>query len=152
LQGALRAAEAEVELRLADVTLYRLEGGFLPADIGNRTMPHLATWLTQQESNGPAITDARVHVACTKPEGGVFVVVRAYDDGGRELASEGLISSCPKAGDATLSVSLLTDVTPARMEFETSIDAVQRISPEVRFRKDAMRSRSLSARARAGTF
>jgi hypothetical protein len=145
LEEALRAAEAEVELRLADVTLYRLEGGFLPADIGNGTTPHPATWLTHQEHYGPAITDARVHVVCTKPESSVFVVVRGYDDGGRELSSEGLISSCPKAGDASLAVSFLTDVTPTRLEFETSIDAVQRISPEVRFRKDAMRSRSLSA-------
>ena len=152
LSEALQAAEAEVEFRLADTTLYRLEGGFLPASIGNGTLPHLATWSTQQEQDGPVIADTRVRVECAKPEGGAFVAVRAYDDAGKELAAEVVSSSCPKAGDLAFAISLFSDVAPSRVEFETGMGAAQLLSPQVRLRKDAMKSRSLSARVRAWSF
>jgi hypothetical protein len=148
LQQALDAAEGKPELRVGDVTLYRLGYGFAPANISNGGPAHPTVWSRHDEQVGPTITDTRIVVECRKPDG-AFISVRAYDDAGKSLRRGAAGSSCPEAGNLVFDLSLLTSVPPARVEFETGTRIT---SAEVRLRKDAKKSRSLSEHIRAWTF
>jgi hypothetical protein len=145
LQKALDAADAERELRVGDVTLYRLGYGFTPASIGSGELAHSTVWSRREEQAGPTITDTRARVEC-KETGGAGVSVRALDDAGKSLRQRRAGSSCPQSGNIEFELSLSSDVAPSRVEFESSREIV---SFEVRLRKDATKSRSLSERIRA---
>lgn len=147
LQQALEAADAERELRVGDVTLYRLGYGFTPASIGSGELAHSTVWSHPDEPGGPTIADTRVQVQC-KPLSGVYVWVRAYDPSGKSLRQRFASSLCLQTGNAVLEISLLSNVTPSRVEFESS-PAVQVVGVDVRLRKDAAKSRSLSEHIRA---
>jgi hypothetical protein len=150
LEKALEAAAAERELRVGDVTLYRLGYGFVPASIGSGELAHSTVWSRRDEQGGPTITDTRVRVECKHPAG-AYLSVRAYDDAGKSLRQRSAILQCPQAGDILFEQSLFSNVAPSRVEFETSPE-VRMISVDVRLRKDATKSRSLSELIRAWNF
>jgi len=142
LQQTLEAADAERELRVGDVTLYRLGYGFTPVSIGPGELAHSMVWSPPGEQLGPTITDTRVRVECKQPAG-IYLSVRVYDDSGKSLRQRVATSSCPQTGNMVFEISLLSNVTPSRVEFENSPE-VQIVRVDVRLRKDATKSRSLS--------
>jgi len=147
LQQALTAGVAERELRVGDVTLYRLGYGFTPANIRPGEPAHSTVWSRPGEEVGPTITDARVRVECKHPAG-IYVSVRAYDYSGKSLQQRFATASCPQTGSMVFEESLLSNVSPSRVEFESSPE-VQIVSVDVRLRKDATASRSLAQHIRA---
>jgi hypothetical protein len=150
LQKVLETSDAERELRVGDLTLYRLGYGFAPASIGSGELGHSTVWSRHDEQVGPTITDARVRFECKYPAG-AYVSVRAFDDAGKSLRERSESAHCPHAGNLTFELSLFSNVPPSRVEFEISRE-VQIISVDVRLRKDATKSRSLSELLRAWNF
>ncbi|HET9219698.1 MAG TPA: hypothetical protein VFR18_22135, partial [Terriglobia bacterium] len=149
LQNALQAAEAKRELRVGDVTLYRLEHGFAPAGLAGEPA-NVAMWSNFHKPDGPTITDVKVSLGCTTAKGASFDV-RAYDDAGNLSGHRAVSTPCPSSGSVLLETRLFTGAAPSRVELETPVGVVQ-VAAGVRLRKDTVKSRSLAARVRAWDF